>query len=427
MQAKHEDDVVKLKVVLEGNQETGKTQFVKSYADDSLASFNEKYIPSIGIDFTIKKCHPQFENSFSKSLKLQIWDIAGQDRFRLLVPGYYSGADAVIYFLDVKQPLSAKIKERLLEMKENAPDSVPVIIVLSKSDLISRDELDVVKSNVEDELKKLNFTYDSIQIISAKTKTGFKELEQCFYALAEKKNSLSPLTQHSPIRISVRPPKKKVSYSRQIQQSMLKRPIVWSMLAGIALGLALSATGILLPFGAGVLGVVGLGVIGGAVFGLASAVIKFGMSSNKALDKKIEPVNSSTRHIHTALPREGINQVVSDHTVAPTASLSINLWHELPFHDSSGVMSRENVVSKLNQLSQDELLYLYNFCEDYDKEVHDIMVQNADSVIINEFMLPSGRLKENVKDMILEYLDVSDQRCIKVKVIAQEDDLNPRF
>ncbi|KAF9596129.1 hypothetical protein IFM89_007182 [Coptis chinensis] len=51
-------------------------------------SYLESYISTIGVDFD------------GKTVKLQIWDIAGQERFRTITNNYYRGAHAIIAFAD---------------------------------------------------------------------------------------------------------------------------------------------------------------------------------------------------------------------------------------------------------------------------------------------------------------------------------------
>ena len=41
-----------------------------------------------------------------KSIKFQIWDTAGQDRFRTITSSYYKGANGIIMVYDISDPKS---------------------------------------------------------------------------------------------------------------------------------------------------------------------------------------------------------------------------------------------------------------------------------------------------------------------------------
>lgn len=58
------------KLVIVGNSSVGKSCLLLRFADDQ---FNENYMTTIGVDFRFKTL-----NIDQKSIKLQIWDTAGQ-------------------------------------------------------------------------------------------------------------------------------------------------------------------------------------------------------------------------------------------------------------------------------------------------------------------------------------------------------------
>jgi len=57
-----------------------------------------KYIiqPSIGVDFCSKNI--RFKG---KTMKLQIWDSAGQERYKSLIPNYVRGASIIFVVYDI--------------------------------------------------------------------------------------------------------------------------------------------------------------------------------------------------------------------------------------------------------------------------------------------------------------------------------------
>ncbi len=80
------------KVVLSGDACTGKTSVLLRLARENFSSV---YIPTIGLDF---KLHSVSLDEIR--YKLQVWDQAGQERFRTLTRGYYRGIQGVIIFYD---------------------------------------------------------------------------------------------------------------------------------------------------------------------------------------------------------------------------------------------------------------------------------------------------------------------------------------
>ena len=87
---------IRLKIVLLGKDNTGKTKFnERLIAINDYCNFNESkvYKPTIGGAFSTKivKFH-------DKTFELDIWDVAGQERFNHLRPFYYQESDVILLF-----------------------------------------------------------------------------------------------------------------------------------------------------------------------------------------------------------------------------------------------------------------------------------------------------------------------------------------
>jgi Ras-related protein Rab-1A len=59
----------------------GKSSLLLRFADDD---FNEHYLVTIGVDFRFKSM-----NIKNKIVKMQIWDVAGQSKYRKINNAYY--------------------------------------------------------------------------------------------------------------------------------------------------------------------------------------------------------------------------------------------------------------------------------------------------------------------------------------------------
>ena len=81
-----------IKILCIGDNNAGKSSFVLRFADDV---FYGSYMSTIGVDFKIRELIVK-----NKKVKVQIWDIAGPERFRTITSSYYKGAHVIFIFID---------------------------------------------------------------------------------------------------------------------------------------------------------------------------------------------------------------------------------------------------------------------------------------------------------------------------------------
>ncbi len=167
------------KVLLLGDSSVGKTCFLLRYSDDT---FVENHISTIGLDYRLK----MINLSDNKIIKMQIWDTAGQDRFRAITKNYYKGAHGIILMFDVTSTMSFNnIKNWLLQIKENSSDKILIVLVGNKVDAINRRV--VSKDDADKVAREYNLSYFET---SAKDNLNVQEtfsfLTKEIYAVAEK-------------------------------------------------------------------------------------------------------------------------------------------------------------------------------------------------------------------------------------------------
>lgn len=124
------------KIIVVGNPMVGKSSFIFRYVH---GRFNARFKPTIGVDFALKK----IERENNEIVRLQIWDIAGQERFGSLTRVYYRDAAACIIMFDVSEAQSfydvAKWKQdvdKKVLLKDGNP--VPCMLLGNKTDLSTR-------------------------------------------------------------------------------------------------------------------------------------------------------------------------------------------------------------------------------------------------------------------------------------------------
>ncbi|EFA74727.1 Rab GTPase [Heterostelium album PN500] len=100
----------------------GKTAIAIRYSE---GVFPTRPLSTVGASFLTKNIY--VDNS---RIKFQIWDTAGQDRFRSLAPMYYRGACVAVLVYDVTVPLSfEKVKLWVEELKTNIQEEIRCMLL----------------------------------------------------------------------------------------------------------------------------------------------------------------------------------------------------------------------------------------------------------------------------------------------------------
>mgnify|MGYP001076453716 CR=1 FL=1 len=142
------------KIIVVGDLATGKTSLIKRYVHDV---FTSNYRATIGVDFAIKQIQMN-----STMIRLQLWDIAGQERFGNMTRVFYRDAVAAVVVYDKLRPITfeavSKWKEDI-DSKLLQPN-LPVILLANKCDLEgdrSAEEIEHEKKKLDELCERLNF------------------------------------------------------------------------------------------------------------------------------------------------------------------------------------------------------------------------------------------------------------------------------
>ena len=106
------------KILLLGDSSVGKSCFLVRYCDET---FQNTHLVTIGLDYRLKS----MKLKSGKNIKLQIWDTAGQDRFRAITKNYFKGSHGIILIYDVtNRQTFENIKSWILQIREEASKNV---------------------------------------------------------------------------------------------------------------------------------------------------------------------------------------------------------------------------------------------------------------------------------------------------------------
>lgn len=116
-----------LKVVVAGNGAVGKTSLIRRFCE---GKFELTRVATIGVDF-----QTQLVALPERTVKLSIWDMAGQDRFQVIRTGFYRGSRSAALVYDVTDPESFNNLPRWHTEILDAIQKQPFVVVGNKTDL----------------------------------------------------------------------------------------------------------------------------------------------------------------------------------------------------------------------------------------------------------------------------------------------------
>jgi len=115
------------KILILGEPSAEKSSFINWYCYNV---FNPSERLTIGVDFHVKTIELNNDR-----IKLQLWDVGGEERFRFLLPTYCLGANAAFLLYDITRSSTLdNIQEWSSIMRQKGGD-IPIIIIGSKLDL----------------------------------------------------------------------------------------------------------------------------------------------------------------------------------------------------------------------------------------------------------------------------------------------------
>ena len=159
-----DEDVQHFKLIFLGDQYVGKSSILNRFYQDK---FEEDYQATIGLDF-----HSKNVNVNGTTVRLLLYDTAGQEKFKSLIPMYIRDANIIIVVYDITNKDSfAHTEHWVNETKDLKREDAIFILVGNKLDL--EENRVVTKKEAEDYATEKGFLFHEV---SAKTGDQIQEL-----------------------------------------------------------------------------------------------------------------------------------------------------------------------------------------------------------------------------------------------------------
>ena len=157
--------VTRHKIIFVGDAGVGKTTIISRIMDNP---YNEIYEPSIGVDFMSKNIKFRDQN-----VKLQMWDTAGQEKYKGLIPSYVRNSSIVFLVYDIAVKTSFDNIPKWITFIRTMVNT-SLVLCGNKIDLNNRE----VKKEEGEELAKK----EGIQFFEVSAKTG-ENIKNMFYSV----------------------------------------------------------------------------------------------------------------------------------------------------------------------------------------------------------------------------------------------------
>jgi small GTP-binding protein len=127
-----------MKMLVVGDSGVGKSSLIKRYV---YGKFSGSSRPTIGVDFAVKV----FNYDANTTVRIQLWDIAGQERYGHMTRVYYKESKGALLLFDTnsessfqnvvkwKQDIDSKV------FLKQSNDPIPVVVLANKFDLFKMD------------------------------------------------------------------------------------------------------------------------------------------------------------------------------------------------------------------------------------------------------------------------------------------------
>ena len=163
-----DENAKSVKAVLLGESGVGKTCIIARFINNT---FEDNIMSTTGASYAGKTM--SFDEFGGKCIKFEIWDTAGQEKYRALTKIFYKDAGVAILVYDITRKESFdEIKDYWYnQIKECAPKNIVIGIAANKCDLYDNEQVS------EDEARNFANEIGAVfKLTSASTNQGIEEL-----------------------------------------------------------------------------------------------------------------------------------------------------------------------------------------------------------------------------------------------------------
>ena len=143
------DEKKLIKIILLGDSSVGKTTIFQRFIDNHL---EKNSCATVGVEFKLKNY-----NYHNKNYSIQVFDTAGQERFRSITQAYYKMGQGFFIIFDISNEDSLKSVPYWIDsIYDKVIENNNIIILGNKSDLQVQIADNVIKQTLE-KYKKIKF------------------------------------------------------------------------------------------------------------------------------------------------------------------------------------------------------------------------------------------------------------------------------
>ena len=145
-----EDYEMMIKIILIGDSAVGKTNIMNKYLK---GTFNENTKATVGVEFGSK-----LFNIENHKIKAQIWDTAGQEKYKAITGAYYKGSKGAFVVYDITRKETFESTDKWInDLKVTADPKINIILIGNKCDL--EDKREVLKDQGEEKAKSFGCAF----------------------------------------------------------------------------------------------------------------------------------------------------------------------------------------------------------------------------------------------------------------------------
>ena len=170
------------KIIIIGDSGVGKSNILGRYLHNE---FKHDTKSTVGVEFGSKQLKVDGVN-----IKLQIWDTAGEERYRAITSAYYKGSKGCFIVYDITSEISFENVEKWYEeIRKSAEKEISVILVGNKCDLENERKVSIEMG--QSKAKNLNCPFfETSALNNTNIVTAFQSISENIYNRCKNEKNL---------------------------------------------------------------------------------------------------------------------------------------------------------------------------------------------------------------------------------------------